>query len=85
MAECTMCGACCVAPDISAIGKKIGQPCPNLMPDNSCGVYENRPQICRDYDADELCERIDAPTLAERVKNYLDIFGFDITTPSNVR
>lgn len=23
--------------------------CRHLQPDNSCGVYETRPQICRDY------------------------------------
>ncbi len=24
-------------------------PCPNLEPDNSCGVYETRPQACRNF------------------------------------
>lgn len=23
--------------------------CSNLLPDNSCGIYEDRPQFCRDY------------------------------------
>ena len=23
--------------------------CKHLQPDNSCGIYETRPQICRDY------------------------------------
>lgn len=26
--------------------------CENLLPDGFCGVYENRPFICRDYDVD---------------------------------
>ena len=26
--------------------------CENLRPDGLCGVYENRPLICRDYDVD---------------------------------
>jgi Fe-S-cluster containining protein len=29
--------------------------CSNLLPDNRCGIYETRPQICRDLDANE-CE-----------------------------
>lgn len=32
--------------------------CRHLQPDNSCGVYETRPQICRDYGlpGGEACE-----------------------------
>jgi Fe-S-cluster containining protein len=31
--------------------------CRHLQPDNSCGIYETRPRICRDYgSADEPCE-----------------------------
>ncbi|MCA8985994.1 MAG: YkgJ family cysteine cluster protein [Planctomycetaceae bacterium] len=29
--------------------------CQKLRPDNLCGIYENRPQICRDYSTDN-CE-----------------------------
>ena len=29
--------------------------CQHLLPDNRCGTYETRPQICRDYSADN-CE-----------------------------
>ncbi len=73
--ECTRCGACCVAPDIAALDKPLGQRCPHLTADNLCAVYESRPRICRDYAADALCERIAAPTLDERVRNYLAAFG----------
>ena len=48
--------------------------CPHLGADNLCAVYEDRPQICRDYAADWLCERVAAPTLEERVRKYLQIF-----------
>ncbi len=75
--ECTKCGACCVAPDISTLGKALGVRCPNLGPDNLCTAYEQRPQVCRDYAADELCERIAAPSLEERVANYLALFGLE--------
>jgi hypothetical protein len=30
--------------------------------------------VCRSYQADELCDRIAAPTLEERVAKYLAIF-----------
>ena len=63
-----------MAPDIAALGKPLGERCPHLTAENLCAVYENRPQICRDYQADWLCERIAAPTLPERVRNYLAVF-----------
>ena len=72
--DCTRCGACCVAPDISALGKPLGVRCPHLLPNNLCAIYDRRPQICRDYQADELCQRIEAPTLQERVAKYLALF-----------
>ena len=30
--------------------------CKHLEPDGRCGIYETRPQICRDYGSDEPCE-----------------------------
>jgi Fe-S-cluster containining protein len=70
-----MCGACCVAPDIAMLDKPLGLVCPHLGPDNLCTVYEQRPATCRNYQADELCAAIDAPTLEERVQKYLAHFG----------
>lgn len=75
--ECTRCGACCVAPDIAALDKPLGLVCPHLGPDALCTAYEQRPQVCRDYAADELCERIAAPTLEERVAKYLAHFQLE--------
>ena len=80
MSECTKCGACCIAPDIAALNKPLGERCPHLTAELLCGIYENRPQICRDYAADWLCDRIAAPTLDERVHNYLKVF--DLCVPS---
>ena len=73
--ECTRCGACCVAPDIAALDKPLGLRCPHLGADNLCGVYDSRPSICRDYQPDEVCRLIEAPTLEERVHKYLALFG----------
>jgi Fe-S-cluster containining protein len=28
---------------------QVNRPCKALLPDNRCGVYENRPAICREY------------------------------------
>jgi Fe-S-cluster containining protein len=73
--ECTRCGACCVAPDIAALDKPLGMRCPHLTADNLCAVYDRRPRICRDYQPDEVCRLIEAPTLEERVQKYLALFG----------
>ncbi len=75
--ECTKCGACCVAPDIAALDKPVGMRCPHLTEDNLCGVYERRPKICRDFAADEVCRMIEAPSLEERVRKYLALFGLE--------
>lgn len=49
--------------------------CENLRPDGLCGVYENRPLICRDYDvdgcegtSDESAEKLRFDTAKELVK-----------------
>jgi hypothetical protein len=72
--ECTRCGTCCVAPDIAALDKPLGVRCRHLTADNLCAIYERRPEICRAYRPDELCQRIQAPTLEERAARYLEIF-----------
>lgn len=76
-----MCGACCVAPDIAALGKPLGVRCPHLGDDNRCLAYESRPQICRDYQPDAFCDAIAAPTLEERVHKYLA--AFDLVGEAN--
>ncbi|OJT27650.1 zinc/iron-chelating domain-containing protein [Archangium sp. Cb G35] len=72
--ECTRCGACCVAPDIAALDKPLGVRCPHLTAGNLCSVYDRRPDVCRSYQADDVCRLIDAPTLEERVGKYLALF-----------
>jgi Fe-S-cluster containining protein len=37
----------------------IERPCTHLQPDGRCGIYETRPQVCRDY-SNDYCE-YDAP------------------------
>ena len=61
--DCSGCGTCCVAPDISAVGKKVGERCRHLTEGLRCGIYEERPAVCRGYRPDEICSKIAAPTL----------------------
>lgn len=51
--------------------------CQHLQPDNRCGIYETRPQICREYTT-EKCEYDDDWTYErffetpEQVQEYVD-------------
>lgn len=53
--------------------------CKHLRPDNRCGIYDTRPQICRDYTTDD-CEYDDDWVYeryfetAEQVAEYADAF-----------
>ena len=56
--------------------------CKHLMEDNRCGIYETRPQICRDYSTDG-CEYEDDWTYEqyfetpEQVEEYADALSLD--------
>lgn len=79
--SCVACGACCVAPDISTLGKPLGVACQHLGPDCLCTIYEARPAVCRGYQPDRVCQEVAGlPTLAERVARYLAIYGLDAAT-----
>ena len=73
--DCRRCGTCCTAPDIRTLNKPLGVRCVHLGDDWMCGIYGERPAVCRGYRPDEICMRIAAPTLAERVEKYLELFG----------
>ena len=75
--ECRRCGTCCVAPDISTLGKKAGQTCQHLLDTLHCSIYQDRPSVCRGYRPDEICAMIAAPTMDERVTGYLRLFGME--------
>lgn len=74
-----------MAPDIAALDKPLGVRCIHLAEDCTCLVYDDRPDACRAYAADALCDRIEAPTLEERVAKYLAIFGLEKEAEKNVR
>ena len=73
--ECRRCGTCCVAPDISTLGKGLGRRCRFLSESFDCLIYPERPAVCRGYRPDEICAHIAAPTLEQRVQGYLGLFG----------
>ncbi len=73
--DCLKCGTCCTAPNITSLGKPVGVRCSHLDGAGLCGIYNERPAVCHGYRPDELCLRIAAPTLAERVAKYLALFG----------
>lgn len=55
--------------------------CQHLEADNRCGIYETRPQICRDYSTDN-CEYDDDTTYEryfetpEQMAEYMEALGF---------
>jgi uncharacterized protein len=75
--ECLRCGTCCVAPDISTLGKGIAERCRHLSEQHSCGIYGERPAVCRGYRPDETCRLFQAPSLELRVARYLEVFGVE--------
>ena len=49
--DCGTCNVCCVALTIDdpELQKVQGFRCKNALPDNSCAIYEKRPQTCRTF------------------------------------
>jgi hypothetical protein len=75
--KCFKCGTCCIAVDISTLGKPIGVRCRYLTPDNLCSIYEHRPEVCRRYEPDEVCLAIQGLPEKERVRKFLQIYGLE--------
>ena len=74
--QCVACGACCAAPDITALAKPLGVPCRHLGTDHLCGIYADRPAVCRNYRPDWVCAEVaPLPTLEARVQRFLEIYG----------
>ncbi len=58
--------------------------CKHLQPDNRCGIYQTRPQICQDYKTDD-CEFEDDYTfdryfeLPEQIEEYVNARFNDVS------
>jgi Fe-S-cluster containining protein len=73
--KCNMCGACCIAYDISTLSKPAGAPCIHLLPTGLCGSYETRPPVCRNFKPDELCLEIKNLPLEEKIARIREVYG----------
>lgn len=75
--RCFRCGTCCIAPDISTLAKPVGVPCRHLTPAHLCGIYPDRPPVCRNYRPDEICVALQQISASERVQYFLQIYGLE--------
>lgn len=51
--KCLHCGDCCIFFEIllpDGTVKPHGMRCPHLTQSNLCGIYAQRPKVCRDHD-----------------------------------
>lgn len=74
---CFTCGACCIAYSISTLNKPAGVPCDKLLQNGKCGDYTNRPQVCRDFKADNLCVFISTLPLDKKTEILQQIYRQD--------
>lgn len=72
--DCFICGLCCTALSISSLNKDTGVPCKYLLSDNKCSIYEERPQVCRDFKADSFCVLLKTLSRKEQIEVIKDIF-----------
>lgn len=73
--NCMMCGICCTAYSISSLKKPAGVTCSKQLSDGRCGDYENRPQVCRDFKADDFCVLISTLTREEKLQVIKKVYG----------
>jgi hypothetical protein len=62
--NCDGCAMCCKLPNIDDLKKPQLGWCPHCVGHSRCGIYEQRPDFCRDY----YCEYLLNPDLDERWK-----------------
>jgi len=46
---CGSCNACCTIFEIEELGKPAGVPCHHLTAEGQCGIYDDRPDVCREF------------------------------------
>lgn len=47
--ECGTCSMCCKIPSIEELSKPAETWCQHCKPGKGCMIYENRPEVCREY------------------------------------
>ncbi|WP_372383946.1 YkgJ family cysteine cluster protein [Vibrio sp. BS-M-Sm-2] len=72
--ECRLgCGACCIAPTISSLGKPANIRCEYLDDGNLCTIFgkPERPQVCSDFKAElDFCGKTNEEAMANLI--YLE-------------
>ena len=61
---------------------QVGTACRHIAADGGCGVYESRPQLCRDYGSD-ACERADHD--GENIAEFTTVEEFERFFATNYR
>lgn len=73
--SCGTCTLCCKVYTVPAIDKAAGRWCQHCTPGRGCGIYETRPEQCRDFFCLWMTEgAIPAEWKAERAKMVLSTF-----------
>lgn len=71
MRKCGACTLCCVIPAIDELGKPVDVPCKHLTA-HGCSIYEERPQVCRDFECNwKLGTAGDQTLRPDRIGAYL--------------
>jgi hypothetical protein len=59
--SCGTCSLCCKLIHVAELNKPMGQWCPHCLKSGGCGIYETRPNVCRDW----FCEWIANPNIGD--------------------
>jgi hypothetical protein len=61
--SCGTCSLCCKVLEIEEFPKSAGILCEHCILNGGCGIYEERPDVCRDYECEWMGERSLGPQL----------------------
>jgi len=59
--SCGTCSLCCKLIHVEELNKPMGQWCPHCRKSSGCGIYETRPNVCRDW----FCDWIANPNISD--------------------
>ena len=61
--SCGSCTMCCKALEIEHFDKPMGKLCTNCVASGGCGIYLERPKVCREFLCEWMCDRALPPHL----------------------
>ena len=68
---------CCTVFEISSLNKPECKVCEYLDNDNLCKIYENRPEVCKNFMPDEICVLISTLPKEEKLYVVKKIYGIE--------